>query len=91
MVYIASLVMGAVVGLIAVAIFALALRRRAYEDTSEAIRSLIKLIGIVLGGGFSNYVIFDVIIENGAIEYYIIGLGAMFLTFGTYVFIEWLR
>ncbi len=91
MVIVASLLMGAIVGLITVAIFALALRRRAYEDTSEAIKALTRLIAIVLGGGLSDYVIFDVIIENGALEYYIIGLGAMFLAFGTYIFIEWLR
>ena len=91
MVIVASLLMGAVVALITVAIFALALRRRAYEDTSEAIKALTKLIAIVLGGGLSNYVIFDVIIGNGALEYYIIGLCAMFLTFGIYVFVEWLR
>ena len=91
MVIVASMLMGAVVGLITVAIFALALRRRAYEDTSEAIKALTRLIAIVLGGGISDYVIFDVIIENGALEYYIIGLGFMFLTFGTYVLVEWLR
>ena len=95
MVIAASLLMGAVVGLITVAIFALALRRRAHEDTSEAIKALTRLIAIVLGGGISDYVIFDVIfdviIENGALEYYIIGLSAVFLTFGLYVFVEWLR
>ena len=87
MVIVASLLMGAVVGLITVAFFALALRRRAYEDTSEAIKALTRLIVIVLGGGLSDYVIFDVIIKNGALEYYIVGLTAIFLAFGTYIFI----
>ncbi len=88
MVVASSLLMGAVVGLIIVAIFALALRRRANENTSAAIKVLRALIPIILGGGFSDYLIFDVIIKNGALEYYIIGLSAVFLTFGILVFVQ---
>lgn len=87
-----SLVVGAVVGLIAVAFFAVILRRIEKDNPSEALKSFFWLITIVLGGGLTDFVIFDLIVKtNGAIWYYSIGLGGIFLPFGIAVFISWGR
>lgn len=90
-VQIASVALGAVVGLIAVAIFALILRRIEKSKPRDAIKSLYELIGLALGGGIVDYAIFDRILESGAIFYYVIGFAGTFLVLGLAIFIDWLR
>ena len=92
MIYFASLLIGSVIGLISAAIFAVILRRIETEKPSEAIRALIQLIGIVLGSGLGDFVVFDFILKSGgALQYYMIGLASLFLPLGILVFIDWKR
>lgn len=92
MIRLASLLTGSVVGLISVAIFAVILRRVETEKLSEAIKALRRLIYVVLGGGLSDFVIFDFILNSdGALAYYMIGLAFLFLPLGILVFIDWKR
>jgi hypothetical protein len=87
----ASLTLGAVVGLIAAAIFAVILRRVEKSKPRDAIISLYNLIALTLGGGIADYAIFDRILLAGAIFFYVIGYGVAFLPFGLIIFIDWLR
>ena len=92
MIRLASSLVGGVVGLISVSIFAVILRRLAMEKASEAIKALTRLIGIVLGSGMADYAVFEVIMKsNNGLLYYILGLAIVFLPFGFVVFIDWIR
>lgn len=92
MIYFASFLIGAVVGLISVTIFAATLRRWMEEKPPDTRKALRKLIYLVLGAGLTDYVIFDVILRtNGALPYYLIGLATVFLFLGTWVFIDWYK
>lgn len=87
--YIASSLLGACIGLICAAIFATILRRIEEKNPNDAINKLIILIGYILGGGTTDYIIFDSILKmHGALVYYIIGLSAIFLIFGLIIFIS---
>lgn len=87
---VASFLIGGVIGLIAVAIFAVTLRRVAERNPSDAIKALQWLIGFVLGGGLVDYIVFDYIVKtSGTLTYYAIGLSLMFLVFGVPVFNQW--
>lgn len=89
---IASSLIGAVVGLICVAMFASILRSIEQDNPSMANRELGSLLTYVLGGGGANYLLFDFLMQsNGAVVYYMIGLSIMFLPFGLIVFIMWMR
>jgi len=86
----ASFLIGGAVALIAVAIFAVTLRRLAERNPSDAIKALQRLIGIVLGGGLIDYAVFDYIVKtSGALTYYALGFGLMFLVLGVPVFNQW--
>jgi len=87
----ASLTLGAVVGLLAAAIFAVILRRLEKSKPRDAIRSLYNLVTLSLGGGVIDYAIFDSVLQAGAIFYYVIGYGVAFLLFGSIIFLDWLR
>ncbi len=89
MIYLASFLIGAAVGLISVTIFAVILRRLEERNSKEAVRTLTKLIYVILGAGLTDYVIFDVIIKCGALEYYIMGFTVVFLSLGFLVFFDW--
>jgi hypothetical protein len=86
-----SFLLGAVVGLVGVSIFAVILRRVEKSKPKNAINYLYGLIAFVLGAGMSDYLIFDLIFQSGAIVYYGLGLAVVFLTFGLWVFIDWMR
>jgi hypothetical protein len=92
MVYpVASCLIGAVVGLLSVAIFAVILRRKEQNRPTEAIMLLTSLIGTVLGAGAADYIIFDILLQQNAIGFYLIGLATWFLPLGLWVFIDWMR
>ena len=80
------------VGLISVTLFALVLRRIEQKNPSEAVGVLKWLIGLVLGGGMADYVIFDFLLESeGALAFYLIGLATLFLPLGLLTFFDWRR
>jgi len=88
--YIGSTLIGAVVGLIAVTIFAVILRGIEKNSPSEAITALKWLIFTVLGGGASDYLVFDVMLKTGgAIVFYLAGLSMVFLSLGFLIFFDW--
>lgn len=92
MAYVASILTGAVVGLICTTVFAVTLRRIEEKNPSEAIKALGWLISIVLGGGLADYIVFDFVIKSGgAIAYYMMGLAVVFLSLGLLVFFDWRR
>jgi len=91
MISLASSLIGAVVGLVAVSIFAVTLRRIEEKEPKEAVITLIKLISIVLGGGLTDFVVFDVIVQENGLVYYMIGLAVVFLPLGLWVFLDWRR
>jgi len=83
--------LGAVIGLMAAAIFGVILRRLEKSEPKYAIRSLYNLTALSLGGGFSDYAIFDRILQAGTIFFYVIGYGVAFLLFGAVILFAWLR
>ncbi len=88
----ASLLIGAVVGLICVAIFAVILRGVSEKRPKDAIKSLTALIGTVLGGGLADYIAFRAVLSTSeALAYYLIGLAVLFLPLGVLVFLDWVR
>lgn len=92
MVPVASFLLGAVVGLICVAIFAINLRGLATKKAKDAIKLLTALVGTVLGGGAANYLAFRQILStSGAMVFYLIGLSVLFLPFGISELLKWLR
>ena len=92
MIEFASIALGAVIGLIAVSYFAVILRRIEKNNPKQALKSFSLLITIVLGGGLTDFVIFDVIVNtSNAIWYYLVGLAMVFLPLGIMVFIDWRR
>ena len=91
LIQVASSGLGAVVGLLASAIFAVILRRLEASNAIEAIKALMNLVVLSLGGGIADYAIFDYILQAGAISFYIAGYATVFLFFGSIVFISWLR
>ncbi len=82
---------GAAVGLIALAIFTFILQRRSELQAPEATKQLHLLIYTVLGAGLSDYVIFDYMLSSGTIVYYLLGFGIVFFPFGVLVFVLSLR
>ncbi len=92
MIAIASLSLGAVMGLICVAIFAVILRRISQKNPSEALKALWKLSSFALGGWGADYVLFDRILSaGGAWQYYLLGFAIVFLPLGVWVFVDWSR
>ncbi len=94
---VASALVGAVVGLISVTIFAVVLRRISDKQPSAAIKALIKLMSIVLLGGIANrgiaeYAVYSKILSSDeALAYYLVGFSVVFLVLGSLVLISWLR
>ena len=87
----ASFLMGTVVGLIAVTIFAVILRRLEERYPKEAFTKLVMLIGLVLGGGTTDYLVFDWILKSSGVTFYIVGISAVFLPLGMWNYLEWMR
>lgn len=84
--------MGGVVGFISSTIFAIILVRLNEQDVGGVVKMLVMLIGIALGGGLSNYALFDLILKtNGAIEFYMVGYAILFLCFSIWAYIDWRR
>ena len=88
-VQIASMTVGAVVGLISVTIFAVILRRIERSQPSEAVKALRRLIYLVLGAGLIDYAAFDAILKANAIFFYLFGLGFTFIPLGLITFASW--
>jgi hypothetical protein len=92
MIYLASFLLGSVIGLICVTIFTVILRRIEEKKPYDAVRALTKLIYIILGGGLTDFVIFEVIFgTKEAIKYYLIGFTIVFLLLGFWAFKDWFR
>jgi hypothetical protein len=90
--YLASFLIGSVIGLICVTIFAVILRNIAGKNPYYAVRALIKLIKITLGGALTDFVIFEVIFRTkGAIKCYLIGFAIVFLSLGLWIFKAWVK
>ena len=87
----ASLLLGGAVALVAVAIFAIVLRRLEESKPGDAIKRLYELVGLVLGAGLTDHILFDYMLQSHAIEYYISGFSAVFLILGLVVFFDWRR
>ena len=86
-----SFLIGAVAGLICVAIFAVILRKFDEKKPKDITRALVRLLLVVMGSGLSDYVVFDAILKSDkGIEYYMIGLAVVFLPLGLWVLIDWL-
>jgi hypothetical protein len=80
---------GVVIGLIAVAIFAVILRRIEARHPEQAIRSLVRLAGLCLGGGLSDFVVFDLILKGGGTSFYLLGFSMAFIPLGLIIFLDW--
>lgn len=92
MVEFSSFALGAVVGLIAAAIFAVILRRHEQEPRERTISALWRLSALALGGGMGDYVIFDYLMKaNGALVYYVSGFSIVFLVLGIAIYFDWRR
>lgn len=91
MIPLASLLIGAVVGLIAASMFTVILKRNAEQKSSEVQRGLRALITTVLGGGLADYVVFDLVLKSGSITYYMVGFAVVFLVLGGWSYVEWRR
>ena len=89
--FISSLI-GGVVGLVSVSIFAVILRRLAMEKSEEAIKALKRLIGAVLVSGLAGFAVFTFIVESSnGLQYYMLGFAIVFLPLGLVVSIDWVR
>jgi len=88
---IVSALIGAVVGLIAVAIFTAILKREERPYPKDTTKKLWALIGLVLGSPAADYAIFDFILQANGLFYYLGGFAVIFLPFGLYSFIVYLR
>lgn len=86
---IASVLIGAVVGLIAATIFGVVLSKFSEKDSKQAIQALYKLVGLSLGAGVADYLVFDYIFRAGALPYYLIGFAVMFLILGIITWVAW--
>lgn len=75
---------------IAASIFAVILRRIEKSHPRDAINSLYALIALALGVGVADYTIFDLILENGAIFYYLFGFAWTFIVLALPIFIDWI-
>ena len=89
MVHWISFGLGLIIGLVCAAIFALILHRIADSDPQGAITHLRQLLVTILGGGLSDYAIFDFLLRSGAITYYVAGFIVSFLPFSAIAFVEW--
>lgn len=87
----ASLLIGAVIGVLAFAIFYIILLRLSEKQPQEAIKHLYKLIGLPVGGGLGDYAIFDRMLSSGSIAYYMQGLAVTFLVLAIWFFVPWRR
>ncbi len=90
-VHLASLLIGVTVGIIAAAMFSVILRRIEHSSPTEAVKALRSLIYLLLGSGLGDLVIFDFILRQSAIEYYLLGLGAAFVPLSLTVYFDWRR
>ena len=86
-----SLAIGAVVGLISATNFAIILRRMEQDDPDGARKALIQLLVTVLGSGLGDFIVFDIILGNGVVQYYMLGAAALFLPLAIWVFIRWMQ
>jgi uncharacterized SAM-binding protein YcdF (DUF218 family) len=87
-----SVLLGAVIGLISVAIFAVTLRRLSEKKPNDATKALTVLVATILGGGGLNYLADEFIFSSSAGSLgYFGGLAAIFLPFGIVILIQWLR
>jgi uncharacterized membrane protein len=90
----ASMLTGAVIGLISGAIFSVILKRVAKDQPLEAVKKLRALMFWVLGGGIGDYVVFDAILQANAIYYYMVGVAVSFIPFAALIlllslFLNW--
>jgi len=83
----ASGAIGAVVGLISVSILAVILRCVARNQPLEAIKALVRLVGLVLGAGLADYAVFDFIMNAGTISFYMDGLAITFVPLAIVTFV----
>lgn len=83
----ASGAIGVVVGLISASILAVILRRVARDQPLEAIKALVRLVGLVLGAGLADYAVFDYILKAGTISFYMDGLATGFIPFAIVVIV----
>jgi NhaP-type Na+/H+ and K+/H+ antiporter len=88
---IGSAATGLVVGFIAAMILSVILRRLEESKPKEAIKALYNLLAYALGGGLTDYVVFDYILEQGAIAFYMIGFAVTFVPFSAISFYDWRR
>jgi hypothetical protein len=87
----ASLGLGAVVGLIAVSIFAVILIGLDQNNTRQTVKALKRLATWSAGGAISDTIFFDYILEQHAIVFYMTGYVLMFLVAGSPVFFSWVK
>jgi hypothetical protein len=86
-----SCAIGGVVGMIAVSMFAVIIQRIERVHPTNALKAFRRLIYLVLGAGLADYVVFDAILNKGAIFFYLDGLPMMFLPLSIVVFVLWTR
>lgn len=82
---------GFFVGVIAVTIFAVVLKRIEDNNPQGAIRTLTTLIGTSLGGGGSDFAVANVFLHQNGIPFYVMGFTALFLALGLPILFQWLR
>ena len=72
--------------------FLLAFATRLFDQgqTKTAVRQIWLLVGLVLGGGLSNYFIFAEIVRTEALEWYAYGFCAVFVTCGVVLLLNFL-
>ena len=89
--HLASSLLGACVGLVAVIYLALILKRYDQQDMKQLRDGIIFIVSLLLGGGGVDYVIFDKVMATGGWQYYGCGTGLVFLPIGLYIFFDWKR
>jgi len=83
-------VVGGIVGFLAVAMFAVILRR--YESGRQILEEIRKLATFIVFGGLADFGVFDLLLQSsGAWVYYIIGVALVFIPLGIIVFLDWRR
>ena len=90
LIQVASLSVGACIGITSVFILAVTLRG-VEESNQAAIRNLYGLIYLLLGSGIGDYVIFDLMLRGHAIEFYMIGTSASFFVFAVPMYLDFRR
>ena len=90
-IYVGSFALGLAAGLICAAYFGVVLRSYSQKHSERTQRALEHLITLALGGGLTDYVVFDTLLGTGAFPFYVLGFGIGFVPCAIIMLVEWFR